>query len=80
MATVRSLRGFAAITLFMQIFFGIIYDFEEGYSPIVTFVDFNGLLAAVFLCMLLLVGTSTDTQDLGFSPYTSRSTPFQDSC
>ena len=77
MATVRSLRGFAAITLFMQIFFGIIYAFEEGYSPNVSYADFNGLLAAVFLCMLLLVGTPLDTQDLGSSPSTSRSTPFQ---
>ena len=57
MATERSLRGFAIITLVMQVFFGIIYAFEEGYASTVSYADFNGLLAAVFLCMLLLIGT-----------------------
>jgi hypothetical protein len=57
MATERSLRGFALITLVMQVFFGIIYAFEEGYSSSVSYSDFNGLLAAVFLSMLLLIGT-----------------------
>ena len=78
MATVRSLRGFAAITLVMQIFFGIIYAFEEGYSPTVSYADFNGLLAAVFLCMLLLVGICFSTQDLDFLLFIWSSMPFLD--
>lgn len=57
MATQRSLKGFAVMALVMQVFFAIIYAFEEGYSPVVSYSDFNGLLAAVFLMMLLLVGT-----------------------
>jgi len=65
MATERSLRGFALITLVMQVFFGIIYAFEEGYSATVSYSDFNGLLAAVFLCMLLLIGIIEMTKDLG---------------
>ena len=49
----------------MQIFFGIIYAFEEGYASTVTYADFNGLLAAVFLCMLLLIGTSKNNTGFG---------------
>ena len=56
MATQRSLKSFAVIGIVMQIFFGVIYAFEEGYSHNVSYSDFNGLLATVFLCMLLLVG------------------------
>ena len=56
MATERSLRGFAVIALVMQIFFGIMYAFAEGYATNVSYSDFNGLIASVFLCMLLLVG------------------------
>jgi hypothetical protein len=57
MAATRSLRGFAIIVIVMEIFFAIIYAFEQGYSSNVGFSDFNGLVASVFLCMLLLVGT-----------------------
>jgi hypothetical protein len=74
MAGSRSLKGFAIIVLVMQTFFAIIYGFEEGYNQTVSYSDFNGLLATVFLCMLLLIGTSASTQVLVSSPSTSRST------
>lgn len=59
MAVDRSLRGFAIIAIVMEIFFAIIYGFEEGYTKDVQYADFNGLMVAVFLVMLLLVGTRT---------------------
>ncbi len=61
MATGRSLKGFAIIILIMEVFFAIIYAFEEGYSAKVSYSDFNGLMATVFLCMLLLVGNKIIT-------------------
>ena len=57
MATKKSLKGFAVIVIVMEIFFAAIYGFEEGYSSNVSYSDFNGLIATVFLCMLLLIGT-----------------------
>lgn len=56
MAVERSLRAFAIIAIIMEIFFAIIYGFHEGYVKDVQYADFNGLLVAVFLVMLLLVG------------------------
>ncbi len=64
MAAGRSLKGFAVIVLIMEIFFGIIYAFEEGYAQTVSYSDFNGLIATIFLSMLLLVGNSSNIQDL----------------
>lgn len=61
MAVERSLKGFATIVLIMEIFFSIIYAFEEGYAQTVTYSDFNGLVATIFLCMLLLIGTCINT-------------------
>ena len=57
MAVDRSLKGFAVIAIVMEIFFAIIYGFHEGYVNTVTYADFNGLLVAVYLTMLLLIGT-----------------------
>lgn len=56
MTAAKSLKGFAVIALIMETFFAIIYAFEEGYSKTVNFADMNGLIVAVFLTMLLLVG------------------------
>jgi hypothetical protein len=56
MNAVRSLKGFAVIAFVMELFFALIYGFEEGFSKTVNFADMNGLIVAVFLTMLLLVG------------------------
>jgi hypothetical protein len=72
MAPSTSLKGFAVIVLVMEVFFAIIYAFEEGYSSTVTFEDYNGLLTALFLSMLLLIGTQSPTQDSAYSLSTSR--------
>jgi uncharacterized membrane protein len=58
MAVDKSLKSFAIIALVMETFFAIIYGFHEGYPTTVNFSDMNGLLVAVYLIMLLLVGTS----------------------
>jgi hypothetical protein len=74
----RSLKGFAIIAIVMEIFFAIIYGFHEGYTKDVQYADFNGLIAAVYLVMLLLIGTPHSTQVLGFSQSTSSSSPSQE--
>jgi hypothetical protein len=56
MAVDRSLKGFAVIAIVMEIFFAIIYGFHEGYTNNVQYADFNGLIVAIYLVMLLLVG------------------------
>lgn len=60
MAASTSLRAFAIIAMVMEIFFAIIYGFHEGYTKDVQYADFNGLIVAVFLVMLLLVGKCLD--------------------
>jgi len=62
MAVNRSLKAFAFIALVMETFFAIIYSFHEGYVVNVAISDFNGLLVAVFLIMLLLIGNFKFTQ------------------
>lgn len=74
----RSLKGFAIIAIVMEIFFAIIYGFHEGYTLDVQYADFNGLIAAVYLIMLLLIGTYPSTQVLDCSQSTSRSSPSQE--
>jgi hypothetical protein len=54
----NSLKGFAVIAIVMEVFFAIIYGFHEGYTPTVSYADFNGLIVAIFLIMLLLIGTA----------------------
>lgn len=56
MAAEQSLQKFARIAIVMEIFFAIIYGFHEGYTTTVQYSDFNGLLVAIFLVMLLLIG------------------------
>lgn len=56
MAANKSLKGFAIIAIVFEIFFAIIYGFELGFTKTVSFSDMNGLIVAVFLTMLLLVG------------------------
>jgi hypothetical protein len=56
MAVNRSLKSFAIIAIILEIFFAIIYAFEEGYVAVPTDGDFNGLLSAIYLIMLLLIG------------------------
>lgn len=56
MNTEKSLKAFAVIAFVFEIFFAIIYGFEEGFSKTVSYSDMNGLIVAVFLTMLLLVG------------------------
>ena len=66
MAVTRSLRGFAILVLIMQVFFAVIYAFEFGYSQTVSYSDFNGLIATIFLCMLLLIGIIRCIKDLAY--------------
>ena len=56
MNTDKSLKGFVAIAFVFEVFFAIIYGFQEGFSQTVNYADMNGLIVAVFLVMLLLVG------------------------
>jgi uncharacterized membrane protein len=73
MAVDRSLKSFAVIALVMEVFFAIIYGFHEGYPAQVGYSDMNGLLVAVYLIMLLLVGRCFVTQVLDFLVSTSKS-------
>ena len=58
MAVVGSLRIYAFTAIIMEIFFAVIYAFQQGVVQTSTFADFDGLILTVFLSILLLVGTT----------------------
>lgn len=58
MAATASLKGFAIAALILEVFFAIIYAFTVGYARSQGFDELNGLLTALFLSMLLLIGKS----------------------
>ena len=75
MAVDKSIKAFAVIAIVMEVFFAIIYGFHEGYTKSVNYADANGLIVAIYLVMLLLIGNSNFIQVLDSLVPTLKSSP-----